>query len=337
MDNVEVAALQKELEKYVLGLVTNHGEAQGSLHLIHKGNHLVWKGAYRDGYFALRMADPTHYRAGEWLSAGQEYLLLKDLEQVLLAVPRPHCMIYDFKQPFLMMEWVDGTPLNGFKETREGHFDAVARAIGTLASQTAITPERLPFIPRVSGVREWGNVTRYFRLLDACRRMPQRDVAMWAARIFPIVARVHYVLSKYRAAFRGAPWCFHHDGLHAGNVFIREDKSVVFLDWDKVSYRKNPVFTLARFASSLYPYGRIPAEVFLRLVRVFSEAFGGYDLWPMRHMAACMLLERLCADLVYGPWDFARNPANRGKKMPDSMHAALEMRLFGVRNLLADA
>lgn len=336
MDNAEVASLQKELEEFLRGIITNYGEQQGSLRLIHKGNHLIWKGEYRDGPFALRMADPTHYRAGEWLSARQEYELLKALENTRLA-PEPHCLVYGFGQPFLTMEWVEGTALNALKEAREEHLDAVARAIGRLNSQSAITPGRFPFIPRVSGWWASGNITRYLRLLDACRRMPRLDVAMWAARISPVVARVHYVLRKYKGAFRDMSWCFHHDGLHAGNVFIRPDGSVVFLDWDKVSYRKNPVFTFARFASSLYPYGRIPAEPYLRLIGVFSEAFEGYDSDRMRHMAACLLLERVCADLVYVLWDFARNPENRGKKIPDSLHVTLEMRLLGVRDMLSDA
>ncbi|MBI2053521.1 MAG: phosphotransferase, partial [Candidatus Sungbacteria bacterium] len=241
------------------------------------------------------MADPTHYRAGEWLYAEQEYALLDALGNTQLA-PQPHMMISSrppfIHPPFVMMEWIEGTALNALKEARDEYLDAVARAIGLLCRQTDITPERFRFIPRVSGWRESGNVTRYVRLLDACRRMSRRDVAIavWAARILPVVMRVHHILWKYRGVFKDAPWCFHHDGLHAGNVFIRPDGSVVFLDWDKVSYRKNPVFTLARFASSLYPYGRMPAEVFLRLAEVFSEKFEGYDFHRMHYMGVYSLL-----------------------------------------------
>src|SRR3989344_7519070 len=123
MDNAEVAAVQKELDAYLHGTITNQGEVQGNLRLIHKGNHLIWKGEYRDGYFALRMADPTHYRGGEWLSARQEYALLDALRETRL-VPQPHTVIISSHSPFIhpvfvMMEWIDGTPLNAFKETRK--------------------------------------------------------------------------------------------------------------------------------------------------------------------------------------------------------------------------
>ena len=342
MDSQELARIESGIEVHLQRLPLMTYE-KGSLHLVHEGNHLVWRcgisGAFgKLGYsdMAIRMIHPGHYRAGEWLSAKREWTLLdaNALRETGLA-PAPLAYISgESTPPFVVMEWVDAYPLNSLGTEREQHLAPVANAIARFCKM-GLTPEKFSFVPCVSGWRAEGNMTRYRRLLDMCRRRPRSYTAVWAARIFPVVARVHYELGKYRLLFKSEPWRLHHDGLHAGNVFIRKtDSSVVFLDFDNLSFRQNRVYTLARFAASLYPNGGIPRDVFSNLMRDFCAEFASADSLRLNIMAKCVLLERLCADLVYVPWDFVRNPANKGKRISDGMEGSLYSRLEGVREVL---
>ena len=83
----------------------------------------------------------------------------------------------------------------------------------------------------------------------------------------------------------------------------------MFLDWEKVSFRNDPTFTLVRFATSAHTEeGLVPYELFETLLDTYKKEYPIANFFPM---ALARLFERQVSDLVWVLWDYSRQKNNK--------------------------
>lgn len=314
----------EEIQKYIN--IHDPLELKGvQVRIVSKHNHLIYR-LEKDGrVYALRMINPESYRAREWISMVEEYKLLKALEPTGLG-PKVFLVDEEFSPPFLIQELVEATCFNDLKPFSEEHLRSTAYAIAELNSQ-AITPERFPFMNQY---REKGYQKRelvwYFRLLETLRRTMTKDVLRWVVNIYPIVKQTANILSGFEKLLP-KKWSFHFDGAHCGNTYWRDGK-VIFLDWQSISYRNDPTFTLVRFATSAGPAkGIVPESLLKTLIDVYLEA---RPIPNFVEMARARLFERQVSDLVWVLWDYSR----RGDKRPVEEATSVVSRYNAVKKML---
>jgi hypothetical protein len=272
------------------------------LTLIGEHNHLVYRAEKGESAFAIRMINPESYRAGEWISMAEEYALLRALADTSLA-PWAYYLGEDFQPPLLIQEYIQATCFNDLKPLSVAHLVGAARAIAELNSQP-LSPETLLFLKKYTGSSfHWRMIVWQARLADAVRRTFQKDVLAWAIHILPITIRAGLVLNHSKRLFREQPFVFHFDGAHTGNTYWKNGRAM-FLDWEKVSYRNDPTFTLVRFMTSANTTEEsVSSSMFGTLVGTYQQ----YRPVPnFGAMARARLLERQVSDLVWVLWDYAR-------------------------------
>lgn len=272
-------------------------------------NHLIYR-LEKDGrVFALRMINSESYRAGEWASMAEEYAILQAIEPTGLG-PRVHYLDEGFSLPFLIQEFVTATCFNDLKPLHSGrqvYLKEMAAAIARLNS-CDLNPRRFPFMRKyVQNGYENSFSSWFFRLADSMRRAPRRDVLRWVFRILPIVFRVKRILFFPAVMLSSSGFYFHFDGAHCGNTYWRDGR-VIFLDWQKVSYRNDPTYTLVRFATSVGENGEVMEAVWETLL----QSYLAVQLVPnFRELAWARLLERQTSDLVWVLWDYTRRGDRR--------------------------
>lgn len=281
--------------------------------LVSARNHLVYR-LEKDGQsFALRMINPESYRRHEWVSMAEEYAILKAIEPNGLG-PRVYALDEQFSPPFLIQEFVEATCFNDLKPLSGEQLIAVARAIAVLNSMD-VSPEYFPFMQKyVRRGYEGSKRSWFFRLADSIRRMPRRDVLRWTLRILPLVRQTASVIRRFEGLLPQR-FSFHFDGAHTGNTYWRDGRvlspvwqRVIFLDWQKVSYRNDPTYTLVRFATSVDEKGKVPDATWETLLSSYLEMRPVPDF---REFARARLLERQTADLVWVLWDSTRRKERR--------------------------
>lgn len=298
-----------------------------NLTLTGEHNHLVYRAKKGESVFAIRMINPESYRAGEWISMAEEYALLRALAHTNLA-PWAYYLGEDFQPPILIQEFIEGTCFNDLKPLSVAHLVDVARAIAELNSQS-LSPETLPFLKKYTEESfRWRVVVWQVRLLDAIRRTLQKDVLAWAVRILPIAIQAGFVLNRFKKLFSNQPFVFHFDGAHTGNTYWRNEKTM-FLDWQRVSYRSDPTFTLVRFMTSVdSEKGTVSPSTFETL----AETYQRYrPVSNFAAMARVRLLERQVSDLVWVLLDYAR----RGDKRTVVEGTSIISRFEAVHELLS--
>lgn len=265
-------------------------------------NHLIYR-VEKDGRtYAIRMVNPENYRAGEWIGVEKEFEILGLLEHTRLG-PQVHYLDRHFSPPLLIQEFVEATCFNDLKPLSADHLQGAARAIAEL-NTSGVTPDELPFLLKYEerGFRGRGLVWGA-RLADALRRKRRRDVLKWVLKITPVVTQAWRVLLHCRDLFSRCDFAFHFDGAHCGNTYWRDGK-VVFLDWQKVSWRDDPSFTLVRFATSAGDLKGVVSEQTLdTLIEAYLEV---HEVRNFSEMARARLLERQVSDLVWVLWDYTR-------------------------------
>lgn len=270
-------------------------------------NHLIYSVKTLDGQaYALRMINPESYRKDEWITMAEEYEILGELESTGLG-PKVYALDNQFSPPFIIQEFIEGQCFNDLKPLSEEHLVAAAQAIAKLNSQR-ISRVKFSFMEKYvkESFQKTGRVW-FYRLVDSVRRSRQKDVLHWALRIAPVAMRARFVLGRYKPLFSAEPWTFHFDGAHCGNTFWYQGR-VVFLDWQKVSWRRDPSFTLVRFATSTGEKGEVTDSVMSTLIRAYLEV---RDIPDFRTMVNVRLLERQVSDLVWVLWDSTRRRDRR--------------------------
>ena len=292
--------------------VRAHLNARGLLRLVNASvelvaarNHLVFRVEKAGQVFCLRMINPESYRRHEWITMAEEYALLRAIEPIGLG-PQAYYLDKHFEPPFLIQEFVRAACFNDLKPLAEEHLTAAARAIAILNAMD-ISPAHFPFMRKYVR-KDYGGSGRvwYFRLFDSLRRLPRRDVLRWALRILPLIGRTMGLLSR-TAPLLGSEFSFHFDGAHCGNTYWRDGR-VLFLDWQKVSWRNDPSFTLVRFATSAGEGGIVPESVWQTLIAAYTEV---RPLPDFGELAWVRFVERQVADLVWVLWDHARRQDSR--------------------------
>lgn len=264
-------------------------------------NHLIYRVTKGGETLAVRMINPAGYRRGEWISMAEEYAILRAIGHTGLG-PRVYFLDEQHEPPFLIQEFVQAACFNDLKPLSEEHLVGAARAIATLNAMD-ISPARLPFMRKyVRRDYAGSGVTWYYRLLDSLRRMPRRDVALWVFKILPLIPRTMAVLSRSIPLLLPQAFTFHFDGAHTGNTYWRDGR-IMFLDWQKVSLRNDPTFTLVRFATSVGAKGNVPEGAWQTLIDAYLAV---RSVPNFGELARARLLERQTADLVWTLWDAAR-------------------------------
>src|SRR3989344_9648979 len=277
------------------------GEA--NISLVGGVNHLTFRADDGGCSYALRTLNPI-YRSYEWLTMEQEFELLRWLRDTELA-PYPRYLCKGFRQPILVQDWVEATCLKAIKPLREEHLVGVARAIAKL-NRHRMYDDKPEFIPKVR-VSFWMDAWRWRRrLCSAWLRRPYPDVFKWVEKIWGLVQPVRNRLAQYDNLFKwSGPYYFHFDGAHIGNTYWQEPGKVVFLDWQKVSLRNDPTFTLVRFMTSA---GEEPGVVSEKMFNTLVEAYLSVNkVRDFYQIAFARLLERLMSDLVWVLWDYTRS------------------------------
>jgi hypothetical protein len=316
--------IRDELQKYV-DERNLFGLAGAKIHRIGSHNHLVYR-AEKDGLaYAIRMINPESHRASEWISMAEECVLLEALPAGL--GPVPYYLDEQFRVPFMIQEFVEATCLKELRPLSNECLIGVAVAIANLNSQN-ITPKKLPFLkkyPEASSRRRM--FVWYRRLADAVWRTWSPSVEKWAALIFPLAFRAGRVLARYSDYFAQAEFSFHFDGAHIGNAYWRGGRAM-FLDWQKVSYRNDPTFTLVRFATSAGIHKGVVSETMFNLL--VDAYLSVRRVHNFREMARARLLERQISDLVWVLWEYART----GETRPVEQVTSILWRYEGVKALL---
>lgn len=300
----------EEICKY-LDSLNPLGLKGATINTVSERNHLIYRLEKEGRLYALRMINPESYRKGEWISMAEEYQILKALEPTGLG-PEVYYLDEKFSPPFLIQEFVETMCFNDLKPLSEMHLKAAARAIAVLNSQGP-TPERLPFLEKYREESYERRTLLYrLRLLDSIRRRPfRKDVWGWAVKIMPLLRKTQRILSQYEPPL-DFDWSFHFDGAHCGNTYWQgePDGRVIFLDWQKVSWRNDPTFTLVRFATSIGDKGIVPDDKFRTLIKAYLETSRIPYLY-FYEMAKTRLLERQVSDLVWVLWDHTRRRDRR--------------------------
>lgn len=274
--------------------------------IVSSRNHIIYKiTRHPDGkLWAMRMVNPSSYRKNDWISVTGEYLILCELSKLGLG-PK----VYSFGipslplQPFILQEYVDHTVSFNRLPLKPENLAAVSQAIA-LINQQDISPERFPFMEKyVKRGYHHQNFVWHYRLADSMRRSPRRDVFLWTMRILPVARQAWGKLKKAAKRNMTEKYSFHHDGAHTGNIFLRPDGKIIFLDWDKVSWRNDPSFTLVRFATSLRKNGTVTEDETKILLSSYLAVSSIGSLPLLFHFR---YLERLVSDLVWVLWDYTR-------------------------------
>lgn len=272
-------------------------------------NHLMYGVIIsEDEHLALRMVNPESYRRSEWISAAEEFELLHALVGSGLA-PTPVYLDETFRIPFLVQEFVKATCFNELKPLSNELIGKAALAIAKLNTRASrLAPHATPWMRSYEKQGFGSGVEKYVRLADAVRRNPRHDVISWAVRIGKLLREVQQRLARASPLLDGQLPSFHFDGAHAGNTYLR-DGQVMFLDWEKVSWRDDPSFTLVRFATSAgKEKGKTSPEIFEALIAAYVKV---HPVAYFEELARTRLLERQAANTVWVLWDYTRRNDKR--------------------------
>lgn len=311
-----------------LGMLKLYGLQGATIEEVSARNHLIYRVKKGSRDYALRMINPESYRAGEWISMYEEFEILRAIEHTGLG-PKVFALFEEcFASPFLMQEFVEATCFNDLKPLSSKHLVGAAQAIATLNAQD-ITPKRFPFLKKYvqKSYRGRGFVWR-FRLMEAILRTRRNDVSTWALKILPLLRRTTRLLAE-NASRLPKDFTFHFDGAHCGNTYWRDGR-VMFLDWQKVSLRNDPTFTLVRFATSTGEKGVVPDDTFDMLLNAYLDVRSDLAHTCFVWLAHLRLLERQVSDLVWVLWDYAR----RGDRRPVEEATSVLPRYGEVRRIL---
>lgn len=311
-----------EIHKY-LSARNPLGLGGANVRLIALGNHLIYRLEKAGRVFCLRMINPESYRRREWISISGEYAILHAIAPTHLG---PEVYAYDgsFDPPFLLQEFITATCFNDLKPLGEEHLVAAARAIAAL-NACDLDPRQLLMQKHVRRGYRGSALSWWYRLGYAVLRSRRADVTRWAVRIVPLAHQAVRILARFEPELP-RKFTFHFDGAHTGNTYWRDGR-VIFLDWQKVSWRNDPSFTLVRFATSVGEKGGVPEEIFRALVRAY---LGVQSIQNFEYMARMRFLERQVADLVWVLYDYAR----RGKREPVAQVTSAIPRYHAVQSLL---
>lgn len=302
------------------------GLKDARLKIVSEHNHLIYRVENKEKVYALRMINHESYRKKEWISMGEEYILLKALEEIGSSLgPKVYACDTLFEPPFLIQEFVKATCFNDIKLLSE-HLVGAAHAIAELNAQDL--RKKLPFLEKYTelGFKKRGLVWS-LRLFDSLRRTLRKDLLKWVIKIMPIILQTRQLLSQFEAWFPKDKLFFHFDGAHCGNTYWRDEK-VIFLDWQKVSLRNDPTFTLVRFATSTgKEKGVVSEEMFAMLINAYLEI---HPIPNFEWLAQARLIERQVSDLVWVLWDYAR----RGERRLVEEATSVAQRYEGVKKLL---
>ena len=289
-------------------------------------NHLHYHAYNQMGLaVCLRMVDPESYRRKEWISAGDEYVILERLKETGLA-PKPYYLDTNFLVPILIEEYIPNPrSFNTLMPLQDAHIALAARAIGKLNAQP-ITPKNFQFRQRsfdpsyLKSLLVW--IGRLVYTMVILRRF---DVVNWAQRMMRLINNAAPILLKGQQVIRKiqTPY-FHFDGAHCRNTFLRENNTVVFLDWESVSWRRDPSFTAARFLVSVGSVTDHQLDVFIHAFQEVNASPFFEQLLPIR------LLERTIADAVWVLYDAAQ----RRDRRPIVESTNILDRFLSVRELL---
>ena len=297
------------------------------LKIVSAHNHLIYRAEKNNAVYAIRMTNPESYRAREWISMGEEFEILRAIEKTGLG-PKAYYLDKTFRVPFLIQEFVEADCFNILKPLSVYHLERAAWAIAQL-NLADITPKALPFM---SQYQEKSLMKSVFvwqaRLADSVRRNIKKDVLGWAAKIAPLTARAAWKLSRYSYLFAGSKFFFHFDGAHCGNVYLRNGRAI-FLDWQKVSLRSDPTFTLVRFMVSVEKNGEVSNFLFNTLLSSYLEVNLVKNFFEMAH---ARLLERQVSDLVWVLWNYTCRQDQRPVEEATNIAARYESVLNSIRS-----
>lgn len=314
----------QEIEEYLNS--SNICDLRGAtVKLVAEKNHLIYRLDKGEKIYALRMINPESYRAREWISVEEEYAILKIIGPTGLG-PKVFFRDTYFSPSFVIQEFIEATCFNKLKPLSEEHLRVTAEAIALL-NVLNITPEKLPFLKKYIERSYHGrSFAWYSRLLDSFMRLRNKDVWGWILKIRPIIKKTTRILSRFECLLPRVTYTFHFDGAHCGNTYWRNGK-VIFLDWQKVSYRNDPTFTLVRFATSVGEKGKVSQYVMDTLINAYLGVC--YTLY-FEKLAWARLLERQVSDLIWVIWDYAR----RGDQRPLEEATSVEYRYEEVKELI---
>lgn len=304
--------IEQHLEKNTYLRLAPHSAQEVST-----GNHLIFKGVREQNgqSVCIRMVNPKSHRRNDFVTMREEYELLSDLASNE-HFPKVYGFVHatDFP-PYLVLEWMEGKSFNDLKPLRDEHIractDAIARVnTAPLSSSVRELITGRDFLSYYLSDSYWGSVLNWAKRLTECVvwSFPDSEVLDWVLKITPLVRKASRVIIRTDRLFRGKPRTFHLDGAHCGNIFLHEDGRVVFLDaWEKVSFRRDPCFTLVRFLTSTGAKGEIvPAHVGIAVEEYLRITFPMYSSVQFQQLVRVRILERLVADLIWVVWDHVR-------------------------------
>lgn len=316
----------QEIKEYLDG--KNYLGLRGAdVSVIAERNHLMYRLEKEGTVYALRMINPESHRRHEWISMAEEFAILDAIRSSVLG-PKPHVFDREFQEPFMIQEFVTAACFNDLKPLSQEHLTGAARAIALLNSQP-VTPMRLPFVEKYT-VRSFEKRMRVwqYRLLWACYHSGRADVMKWALKIQPILFKTYLIMTRLEASLPPQDFSFHFDGAHCGNTYWRDGK-VVFLDWEKISWRNDPTFTLVRFATSTDSSGSAGQSALDTLVQAYLSV---RPIPRFAETARIRFLERQVSDLVWVVWEAIRRKDQR----PIEQASSVVRRYSAVRTLLSN-
>lgn len=301
--------------------------AGATVELVNAHNHLIYRAQKNGKVYCLRMINPESWRAGQWLSAAEEYTILKYLENSGLG---PNAYFVDperFVIPLMIQEFIDDAVCyKNLKPLSEKYLIAAAQAIALLNSQN-ITPENFPFREGYTRYSYLTSIKTWQRRLEEIKAAGRKDLLEWTEKIRKVTQKAKRILEKFEPRLAKAPFCFNFDGAHCGNTYWKNDK-VIFLDWQKVSYG-DPAFTLARFLTSVSETGEVASADKNLMIAAYLEKCGAPDF---ARLVDQRLFERQTADLIWVLWQYVKE----GKAEAAEKETTVATRLRRVEELLKE-
>lgn len=288
-------------------------------------NHLIFEAANSawPQPRVIRMINPESSRRNEFLPIKHEFQLLEALGKTDI-VPKVYLLNDRFRVPFMVMEWIKGKALTDTDVGRE-YLRKVAFAVARLHN-TGVAEQDLPFLKKYRRKGFRGRRLAWCaNVAAALWKLQSKETMRWADQTLELLRQTSSILKDGASLFDDEPYVLHFDGAHKGNVFVRDNGGIVFLDaWERVSVRNDPTFTLVRFASSFDDADR--AWGYLKVLIDEYCGIKGRKNTPVRRMAEYRLLERFMSDLA---WTL-RHQATE-EKLEDEK---LEMRIRNVKTML---
>lgn len=271
--------------------------------------------------FVFRMVGDEKPVAGNEIE--QEYNILQHVAEYDVA-PKPYYFSKtDFKEPFLLEEFLDGRLFTQLDEEEQRRIiPEVANLIARI-NKIPITEEirgnLKPINTYQQNFQTWEN-----RLADISKDS-QYDPTR--TRIESLIPKAINQITKYSSILESTPESFVFKSAHAGHC-IKTDSGLRFLNWEEAGYG-DPSYSLAVFLSSIRNHNDFE-EIKETIIKSYLERTDLVKEGEFRELLDTRLFERLVSDTTWPVW----MAAIQKRPLTANENSVIEQRISEIKKAL---